>query len=276
MKKSFLSGIAISAIVLVIGATFFLFYIFADYEGYDGDNKDLYTEAIFSLIGNRGYFLDGEILDDPEIIVIEEDNYGRTMFSYVESNDISSYSYLIAQKSDPDYVYFYPDYNFISSEYDYWNNQDKEMFTDDEINELKLLNDWDLPLDESKMVHFEITTLKEKPETAIEEEVFENLLKSLSGKSGYLGDDSLYRYSEYFMTDDYGRTIYYVYGVGRDAEGTGVSPDSISQYFYAVVIFQPDGSYDVNDSIMGLTNFQEYQNELCTFKTLNNWNQSLD
>ncbi len=276
MKKSILSGIVISAIVFIIFFIFFLIYLFTDYKGYEGENRDLYTEAIYSLLGNRGYFLDGEILGDPEIIIVEEDNYGRTMFSYLEKNDISSYNYLIAQKSDDNYVYFYPDYNFISSEYDYQNDTGQPVFTTDEINNLKVLNDWNLPLDESKMIRFEITDLKEKPKTEISKDTFETLLKALSQKSNYLGDDTLYRYSEYFMADNYGRTMYYVYGVGRDALGTGVNLDSVVQYFNAVIVIQPDGSYDLDTSIMELTSFQEYQNQLYVFKTLNDWNQPTD
>lgn len=273
MKRNIVYGFSFSAIVLLVFFAFFLFYLFTPYKGYEGENKDLYTEAIFSLLGNRGYFLEGEILDDSEIVVIEEDSYGRTMFSYFERNEISSISYLIAQKSENGYVYFYPDFNFISSEYNYSNEYSDVIFSADEINTLKSLNDWNLPLDESKMVRYEITILKEKPESKVPKETFEALLKSLSRQSNYLGDDSIYRFSEYFMTDDYGRTMYYVYGVGLDAEGTGVSPDSIVQEFNAVVIIQSDGTYDLNESILGLSSLQEYQNDLKAFKILNGWNQ---
>lgn len=265
--------ITISAIVLLILFAFFMVYLFTPYKGYKGENEDLYTEAIYSLLGNRGYYLEGEIIDDSEIVVIEEDSYGRTMFSYFEKNEISSFSYLIAQKTEDGYVYFYPDFNFISSDYDYPYENDNVIFSTDEINTLKSLNDWNLPLNESKMVCYKITNLKDKPESKIPEETFEVLLKSLSRQFNYLGDDTLYRYSEYFMTDDYGRTMYYVYGVGRDAEGTGVSPDSILQEFNAVVIIQSDGTYDLNESILNLTSLQEYQNDLKAFKFLNGWNQ---
>ncbi len=273
LKKGFVFGIAFSAIILLAFIVFFITFLLTPYKGYEGEKKALYTEAIFSLLGNRGYYSNGEQFYDPEIIIIEEDDYGRIMFSYVENNDISSYNYLIAQKLDDHYVYFYPDYNFISSEYDAQIDSEQAVFTPDEIYDLKTVNDWNLPLDESKMIHFEITDLKEMPKSIVSNDIFETLLNALAQKSNYLGDDTLYRYSEYFLTDDYGRTMYYVYGVGRDALGEGVSPDSVAQYFYTVIIIQPDGSYDLDNSIMELSSFQEYQNELYTFKTLNEWNQ---
>ncbi|AUD63295.1 hypothetical protein BK010_06715 [Tenericutes bacterium MO-XQ] len=272
MKKFVIAGIMISIVMTIFVIVLFFIYLFEDYDGYEKEYKDLYTEAIYSLLGNRGYFLEGEILDDPEIIVIEEDNYGRILYAYYESNHVSSYSYLIAQKSDDIYVYFYPNYNFISAAYDYDKATTQTIFTTDEINQLKTQNDWNLPLDDSKMIHFEITSLKEKPKSKISKDTFEILLKSLAQKSNYLGDDDLYRYSEYFLTDDYGRTMYYVYGIGRDMLGEGVSPDSLIQYFHAVIIFQSDGSYNLYHSIMELTDLQVYQSELQAFKILNNWN----
>lgn len=275
MKKRILLEVTFSVTVIGFFIALFISYLFTPYGGYEGVYSAFYTEAIYSLLGNRGYFFDGEILADPDIIIIEEDDFGRTMFSYVENNSINSFNYLIAQKTDNQYVYFYPDFNFISSEYNTYMQTPETVFTLDEIDGFKAINDWNLPLDESKMVRFEITNLKEIPVSTVPDDTFETLLKAVARRSNYLGDDYLYHRSEYFLTDDYGRTMYYVYGIGDDAEGTVVSPHSITQYFHAVVIIQPDGTFDVYESIMLLSNLQEYQRNLRAFKIVNRWNQPI-
>ena len=38
--------------------------------------------------------------------------------------------------------------------------------------------------------------------------------------------DTIYHYDEYCCKDIYGRELYYVYGIGSDVDGEGVSPSS--------------------------------------------------
>lgn len=234
------------------------------YEGYNREDTDLYTIAIYNVLGNFGYYNNGEVISQPDIDVIEEDDYGRKLFSYFEGSAISTYSLLMLQFSDDEYVYYYED-SFISSQYN--------DFSDSDIETLKSMNDWNKVINLNKAVKVKITKIKEDSPFKISEDDFEILFKALAKSTEYLGDDTIYRFSTYFSTDDFGRTLYYAYGVGRDVYGIGVSPDSTSQYFNAVIIFNPDGTYNENTSIKELSNLYNYQHDLKLFKELNQWNE---
>ena len=60
---------------------------------YKGEFPELYSVAINSVLGNIGY----EAHTDSIIAIIEEDGFGRILFSYTEER--MTYSILIIQKS---------------------------------------------------------------------------------------------------------------------------------------------------------------------------------
>jgi len=75
----------------------------------------LFTVAIYSLLGARGYTPEYHGYVPTDIKVLEEDDYGRVLFAYCEDQNGTVTTLLIIQKSDEKYSYYYPDYNFISS-----------------------------------------------------------------------------------------------------------------------------------------------------------------
>src|SRR5690554_6153268 len=83
---------------------------------YKGEFPQLYSVATHSILGNLGY----ADHTDSIITIIEEDGFGRILFSYTE--ETTTYSILILQKSDEVYSYYYEDYNFISKEFQIGNN----------------------------------------------------------------------------------------------------------------------------------------------------------
>ncbi len=239
---------------------------------YSGEDYDLFSVALNSLLGVSGYSGKGAT---PKIIIIEEDSYGRKLFSYQSDGFVAAYSVLICQKSDDNYAYYYPDYNFISAEYKS-NVNVESLFTTEEINELKQLNDWNKEIDEEKCVKVKI--IKEKKNTKITKETekkFRYLMREIATDTGYKGDDTLFRNAILCTTDDYGRKLYYVNGVGYDAYGEGVSPNSVSRDFHLVVIFNPDGTFDEIKCVIELTDYYKYQTQVKNFKGLNNWNHPL-
>ena len=104
----------------------------------------MFTEAVNSLIAADGTIYKQR--DGVKLEVLEEDKYGRVMFSYSEYKSFNTYNILIKQSCDEDYVYYYPDINFIS-------NSDNN-FSTEEIEKLKLENDWNLDLNYNKMIQF--------------------------------------------------------------------------------------------------------------------------
>lgn len=78
-----------------------------------------------------------------QVAVLEEDNYGRIMFSYSAPNVTTQKAetvLVMCQKIDDEYVYFYEDICY-TSQYD----------NHDAIKMIKEQNDWNQPLDHSKM-----------------------------------------------------------------------------------------------------------------------------
>ena len=98
---------------------------------YRGEDKELYTAAIYSIPDAEGYMHHGEGAYNPDIYIWEQDDYGRKLFSYCEDYGNQIFALVISQASDETNVYFYPDINyaltFIDSDYSY------EGATDDHL-----------------------------------------------------------------------------------------------------------------------------------------------
>jgi len=236
------------------------------YKRYKGKYPELYSVAINSLLWNSGQSAAAGKLVDPKIEIIEEDSYGRILFSYIEQcyarATIAFDSLLICQKSDEEFTYFYPDYNFVSIEREpYSHNYYK--FSVDEIQTLKNLNDWDKEVDLEKCVKVEIT--RNKPKLQIDKEVFDKLFrKAIKHES----ENKLFIHTDFLISDNYGRSIYYGFG----EEKLGSDKNYQKRYFYRVFIFNPDSSYNEETCILEPTDYYNYQDELKAFKELNNWN----
>ena len=189
------------------------------YRKYRGDYPDLCTVAWCNVPTIDGYSSNGEALYDATVEILETDQYGRTLFSYTEMR--GSTLALIMQYSDDDTVYYYPDdcyvfisdYNSVNSSYDA-----QEMQVDptcEEVLSLKALNDWNLPIDESKCEKSEILTRKaNKDKLKIKDHQFETVIEEYyENYDIYVNprNVSFVRYSEYLMSDSYGREMHVLY-----------------------------------------------------------------
>ncbi|MDE7214021.1 MAG: hypothetical protein K2N42_05530 [Anaeroplasmataceae bacterium] len=241
-----------------------------NYKGYRGEHKALYTEAVNSIMAVNGYY-DSPSLADSEIEIIETDSYGKVLYSYHESG---WYALCIAQAYDEEYVYYYEDFNFIVAERERWNSVSDAHFTNDEIADLKKLNDFNKEFDETKCIKKEIVTLKKSPKLPKDvEKELKVLCEDFARTSGCKGESSVYRYVEFCTYDNYGRMLFYVFGIHSDMYGQGVSPDSKNRYFDMAIIFNPDWSFDEENAILELTDLFHYQKELKKFKEYHQWNQ---
>ena len=59
-------------------------------DHYSGDYPELFTVAVNSLLGAKGYSVT-EIFHEIILLVIDEDSYGRVMFLYVEPRATSTF-----------------------------------------------------------------------------------------------------------------------------------------------------------------------------------------
>ena len=219
---------------------------------YDGEYPELFSVAIHSLLGARGYEVGHHNVSG--IGVLEEDDHGRVLFLYSED---SISSRLILQKVDGDYAYFYPYYNFIlnygirprSAPADF-----SFGFTEEEIDELKEANSWNQPLsDNSEFERVPIIRLKE--EGPVSFEILSNVNYQIfpeATRRGINSNNAIYRMNS-LRTDRYGRTVYFA------------SP-------YAVLL-QPDHSFDLETGVLEITDINNYQTELRLFMEANGWNE---
>ena len=238
-------------IILILITAMLLTSCFGEYE-YSGDYPELFSVSINSLLWTMGQSYGADFVCDPEIKIIEQDQYGRILFEYEEAyfGDLEFKSLLIMQHSDENRVYYYEDINFISKEIDGPN----VVFDAEDIEALKLNNDWGKEVNLEKCVKKEISQSKEDP--PVEEAKFDEIFSDYEG----------YSFNRTYLStqDEYGR--YLCHSRIRITNG-----DTYSEK-YVVVLFQTDLSY----LIMEPSSILEYQNELKEFKELNNWNCAVE
>jgi len=222
---------------------------------YDGDEPELFSLALHSLLGVRGF--QGGTIRLPYITVVEEDEYGRILFSYIEDRVDSL---LIIQKVDNDYAYFYPHYNFIIA-----STEERWGFLDGNVENLKEINSWNQPMsDNSEFERVPIILLKEIGPVSLDilNEVRLELFPQATNR--ITSSNVSYRMN-FLRTDRYGRSVY-----------LAIAPGSERQRNPIAVFFQPDHSFDLGIGALEITDMNNYQTELRLFMEENGWNEPWD
>ncbi len=235
---------------------------------YEGVHSDLFTQAVHSILNEDGIGFKGSY---PRVQLIEEDNFGRKMFIYYlevsyESEELP-YALLISQKSDEQYVYYYPDFSFILTKY-YPSTVVEPIyrFSEMEIDKLKKANDWNKELALDKCIKREICSEKEYIYSTKElEDNFETIFWDFVNKKGYhIVDSQLFEYATFCTSDLQGKKLYFVSGDGNEIDYGYIK-------FNFAVIVNKDDSIDISRCYMEITDMLNYQEELKEFKELNNW-----
>lgn len=225
------------------------------YSGYSGKHSDLYSVSANSVLWLNGYSWGADYECNPSIEVIEEDSYGRTMFTYYEKYykgaNISFSALIICQDSNEKEVFFYEDINYIIKEQILY-TQNTENFTDDEIAYLKLINDWDKEINYDKCVRKDIAKAKQKLSS---EKEIQNLL--IDEFALVNGEYSLFMD---YLTSNIDDSKYIVYGYIRKTEHEGIC-------FIGLV----ENSDDIKLNILIPSNVYDYKDEFIEFKKLNDW-----
>lgn len=215
---------------------------------YEGDYLDLYTEALYSIPGTKG-FIQSEIRFDPEITIIEYDDYGRVLFVYYEGNDISTYSLLVMQYSNENEACFYSTNSYISSS--------GNEFDENDILKLKEDNDWNNEIIQANCSCEQINASKKTSPLSYEQ--IRPFYELVFPDDEHFSDD---RTLEYYLTDEYGRVL--------------IVAEARFSNQWAVMLFNPDATYDSDNGYHIFTDFYTYQNDLTDFKELNHWNEPFE
>ena len=254
MKKILTFILAFSMLLSLVSCTY-------TYK-YKGDDVDLFTTAIHSVLWTKGSS-GWEWPTDPIITVIDKDQYGRVLFRYTEdviAQNVQPFSSLvILQSSTEDYVYYYENINYIVKAKEGFFHEDEAIFFDDEIQLLKNANDWNEPIDLNKCV--KKTIVKHRPQSLpIEESEMEAICetKVLALYNNYDKHDYLFCN---FTQDEYGRDIWFAIALSYNWK------EWEYEIMFLVVLFQQDLSYDVIE----LPQF-DYQEQFIQFKAENGWN----
>ena len=267
--SAIISCLLVALMLLAIGG------FFAPYS-YRGEYKDLYSTAVWNIFGIRGHFLDIEIVGDPSIEIYEKDSKGRVLFAYWEGlygdsdNNIGYYGgIVIMQYSDDNSVFCYD--NCYLPVYQGEIDGFKDVYSEDDISKFKNDNDWGLEINKAKCLSHPYVTCKPVGDLKIKEKEFENAIQTYVHNHGYKGDDTIYRTSYFSQQDKNGKELFYVRGCGRDVEGQGFSPNSVSKWYELAIIFNEDRSCP-ESNIMEITNIKESANIIKGLKATAGWN----
>ena len=226
--------------------------------GYSGEYADLYTVAINSVLWNLGHSYGADFARNSDIEIIEQDEFGRTLFSYHEKyysgGDFAFSALIISQYSADGLVYYYEDCNYIIKKQEpYASNL--QGFEIEQVEQLKVINDWGKPIDAEKCISKTIIRNKQKI-SDVESAVIDKVITE--------NDLSLDRYNAFahYLTDDKNGN-YIVYGVIKIHQGEEFWEDL---YFVAFV------SAD-NEKIEVLvpSDLYNYTSEFVNFKKENGW-----
>jgi len=222
---------------------------------YTGDYPELFSVAIGSALGTRGFVeagIESSREAEPSVWVLEEDDFGRVLFGYSEggvSREVGSGKsasrrvrvYLVAQRSEGNYVYFYPHYNFIIGVGSGIHIHDRYFedllrVSNEDLYALKEANSWNQEMsDDTAFERVRIVRRKER---------------------GPVTSEIRVDWMIYLRTDRFGRSVYAI----------------SSDYSHTVYLFQPDNSLDWETGFIEMTDLFNYQTELRLFMEANGWN----
>lgn len=227
------------------------------YNGYSGDRSDLYTVAINSVLWNNGHSFSADKYTDPQIEIIDTDMYGRILFTYYEryyaGAGFSFSALIICQSSNENEVFYYEDVNYIVKEQELY-AQNVVQFEDEEIEQLKVANDWNQEINFDKCIEKEI--IKDKPVVLHEQEIINKIIDEFHLASG--------EYSLFldFLTSDSVDCNFIVYGyICKNDE----------EDIYFIGLAKSDKESLKELQFLVPSNVFDYQTEFIEFKKNNNW-----
>lgn len=252
------------------------------YPGYMGEYPELCSVAWANLVDIIGYWSDGEMQGGPYVDVLETDSYGRVLFSYSEhryigdakSGYLECVYLMVMQKKDDLNAYYYPEdcYYCVKVGVD----EIEHSYESDVVEQLKLLNDWDKPIDTAKCDTTVIVNKRPKGrvQNANDDQFLEGVIRRYHERSGrYISPKniSFVNYDRFVTADRYGRELWTVYTSFEDH-----TEKMMFDYSYKfLIVFMPDGSCDESTVIM-LDDSLNAQDAVKNIKASNNWNKPIE
>lgn len=217
----------------------------------------MYTVAVNSELWLNGHSWGEDFECDPQIEKIDEDKYGRTMFTYYEkhySGSDASFSVLIVcQYSNGKEAFYYEDVNYIVKK-QVNNSQNLEKFSDEEKEYLKSLNDWNKEFNYDKCFGKSIT--KNKADVPFEKEIEKRVIDEFNLNG------SQYSLFMNYLTGNSDDSKFIMYGYINKGENNGV---------YFIGLAEKENNSIKNINFLVPSDLYNYQVELTEFKKANGW-----
>ena len=235
MKKSSAKA---KAVILVISLLILIaFPTGCMHSRYRGDHPEAYSAILAAAPGVRGFASNGEALYDSYIGFLQEDGYGRKLFGY--SEDYGETYLVIVQCSDDANVYYYSEdcYAYVKEAYE------NISLDSSEVDALKVLNDWEQPIDREKCERTEI--IRDTPDGKIDvyDTYFEGIVEEYHKSSGryiHPSNVSFVRTYDFLCSDADGKELY----VLRTHFEEFTEKTEIYYSYTFLVLINPDKSYD--------------------------------
>lgn len=281
------------SMVFLFGSSGCLFFGDNPYP-YRGAYKEQYTAAIYSIPDAEGYMHHGEGAYNSVIHIWEQDDYGRTLFSYCEDYGNQIFGLVLCQTYDESNVYFDPDANYVltqmDSKYCYEGKDEEYLKTRTEAfylenrDLLKESNDWNKPLDKSKCVSYPITDHKDLGENvySLRSSQCDEILNAYSETLNLANPDrSPHRYNRVLQVDAEGKVLHQISGDHQHHDNPNWKKSDPYTYYSITlwVITDQDGNYDEENGILVMyskaneidTTFVYDAEEILEFKNRNGW-----
>ena len=255
----------------VLQCSFILFILFAlvfiacscDREPtYSGKNEHLAATAIYSIPGTNSVLAD-------KFLILEQDEFGRTMFaatldnSYLSSSSELAFptilAIMIVQRFDNKYVYFYGEENYLfktlQNSPSLTNETPTHYFSDEDIQALKAANDWGNLPENNRRTSVKAPILMHK-----EDDMPYSTRKSLER---IIGSNIKV---EPFREDASGKKAYFVLRIALNAE-----PNE-TQYEWYLVVF--DDNWEIEDEKVSVLHIQKTESlaeQVSAFLQQHNW-----
>ena len=182
------------------------------------------------------------------------------MFTYYEryysGANLSFSALIISQQSSEEYVYYYEDDNYIIMKQELFASK-IQGFSDENLESLKLLNDWNKEVDLNKCVKKTITN--RKPDFPS----YSEIIKESIYDEFNLSDKENNVFTHYLTTDLKGNFIGY---------GSIRKTSEDYNYFAFLVLIDNDKLDKIHFFVP--SNLYDYKNEFKYFKESNGWNNN--
>ena len=260
---------------------------------YSGEYPELYSVAVHSIPSAEGFMYHGEGAFDSRIYVWEQDDYGRTLFSYCEDYGDRVFALVICQTFDDQNVYFYPDANYIltvlESEFVYAVSSDDHLkirtedFYLENKDVLKEANDWNKPLDKTKCAHYPITNKKTfgKKVRSLNSVQCNEILNEYSKTLNLPNPDEYpHQHHDVLQVDENGKILHMIRGSHPHYDNPNWSKTDAYTYYQIElwVITDCDGNYDKENGVMVMYSsanendlFIYNASDILAFKEKNGW-----